>query len=93
MSIADLNIANIANALQELSKQIQASQETNRLENEKLTRYQNDNVMLEFSLVTGGIIKGKILWVGGQSLGIENDRNQKLILYKQAIAFIQEKVW
>lgn len=93
MSIADLNIANIANALQELSKQIQASQETNRLENEKLTRYQNDSVTLEFSLVTGGIIKGKILWVGGQSLGIENDRNQKLILYKQAIAFIQEKVW
>jgi uncharacterized protein YuzB (UPF0349 family) len=93
MSIVDLNIANIANALQELSKQIQASQETNRLENEKLTRYQNDSVTLEFSLVTGGIIKGKILWVGGQSLGIENDRNQKLILYKQAIAFIQEKVW
>jgi uncharacterized protein YuzB (UPF0349 family) len=93
MSIVDLNIANIANALQELSKQIQAFQETNRLENEKLTRYQNDSVTLEFSLVTGGIIKGKILWVGGQSLGIENDRNQKLILYKQAIAFIQEKVW
>ena len=90
MSIVDINIAN---AIQELSKQIQTSQETNRLENEKLTAYQNDSVMLEFSLVTGGIIKGKILWVDGQSLGIESDRNQKLILYKQAIAFIQEKVW
>ena len=89
MSIADLNIANIASAIQELSK----SQKINQIETEKLTAYQNGSAILEFTLVTGGIIKGKILWVDGQSLGIENDRHQKLILYKHAIAFIQEKVW
>ena len=76
MSITDLNVT---------------SRETNLIETEKLTAYQKDGVKLTFMLITGGVIKGCISWVGGQSLGIENENGQNIILYKHSIAFIQEK--
>lgn len=76
MSITDLNVT---------------SQPTNPIETEKLTAYQKDGVKLTFMLITGGVIKGCISWVDGQSLGIENENGQNIILYKHSIAFIQEK--
>ncbi len=76
MSIMDLNVT---------------SQEMNSVEAEKLTEYQKDGVKLTFMLITGGVIKGCISWVDGQSLGIENENGQNIILYKHSIAFIQEK--
>ena len=77
MSITDLNVT---------------SQEMNPIETEKLTAYQKDGVKLTFMLITGGVIKGCISWIDGQSLGIENENSQNIILYKHSIAFIQEKV-
>ena len=77
MSIMDLNVT---------------SREMNPIETEKLTAYQKDGVKLTFMLITGGVIKGCITWIDGQSLGIENENGQNIILYKHSIAFIQEKV-
>ena len=77
MSITDLNVT---------------SREMNPIETEKLTAYQKDGVKLTFMLITGGVIKGCISWIDGQSLGIENENSQNIILYKHSIAFIQEKV-
>jgi len=76
MSITDLSVT---------------SREMNPIETEKLTAYQKDVITLTFMLITGGVIKGKITWVDGQSLGIENEHGYNIILYKHAIAFIQEK--
>jgi sRNA-binding regulator protein Hfq len=91
MSITDLNMERLIVVIQELSKQIETSRELNQKETEKLTEYQNAGTMLEFTLITGGIIKGKISWLGNQSIGINTDNSQSVILYKHAIAFIQEK--
>ena len=77
MSITDLNVT---------------SREMNPIETEKLTAYQKDGVKLTFMLITGGVIKGCISWIDGQSIGIENENGQNIILYKHSIAFIQEKV-
>jgi sRNA-binding regulator protein Hfq len=63
----------------------------NPIETDKLQAYQSNGIILEFMLITGGLIKGKITWVDGQSLGIENEDEKNIILYKHAIAFIQEK--
>ncbi len=60
-------------------------------ESEELEKYKRESTNLEFVLVTGGLIIGKIIWLGGQSIGIINDCNQKIILYKHSIAFIQER--
>ena len=76
MSITDLNVT---------------SQEMNPIETEKLTAYQKDGIKLTFMLITGGVIKGCISWIDGQSLGIENENGQNIILYKHSVAFIQEK--
>jgi len=67
------------------------SREMNPIETDKLQAYQSNGIILEFMLITGGLIKGKITWVDGQSLGIENEDEKNIILYKHAIAFIQEK--
>jgi sRNA-binding regulator protein Hfq len=68
-----------------------ASQDMNPIETEKLTAYQKDGAKLTFMLITGGVIKGCISWIDGQSIGIENENGQNIILYKHSIAFIQEK--
>jgi len=60
-------------------------------EDKKLREYESNNAMLEFNLTTGGIIIGKIKWVDKHSIGLEIDNNKSIILYKHAIAFIQEK--
>ena len=61
------------------------------IENKKLEEYASNNVALIFNLITGGIVKGRIKWVDKKSIGIILDGDQNIILYKHAIAFIQEK--
>ena len=91
MSITDLNMERLIVVIQELSKQIETSRELSQKETQKLTEYQNAGIMLEFTLVTGGIIKGNISWLDNQSIGINTGNGQSVILYKHTIAFIQEK--
>lgn len=77
--------------IRDLSKQIQESQQVSNEEAEILKKYKEGATLLEFILVTGGLINGKILWIGNQSIGVRADTGQEVILYKHAIAFIQEK--
>jgi hypothetical protein len=91
MSITDLNIEGLIETIRELSRQIETSRELSHKETQKLMEYQNAGTMLEFTLVTGGIIKGKISWLDNQSIGINTVNGQSVILYKHTIAFIQEK--
>ena len=82
----------LSEAVRRLSMQVQRLQPLIcREEPERLKEYKEEGNLLEFTLVTGGLIKGKILWVGRQSLGISTDSDQNTILYKHAIAFIQEQ--
>jgi len=91
------NTDHLAEAIKELSRQVEdlagriaeSLQQISPEESEALRRYKNEGTLLEFTLVTGGLIKGKILWEGNQSLGIRTDSDQNVILYKHAIAFIQ----
>ena len=85
------NIKQLAEAVQELSEQIQGLRQGSREEAERLEKFKEDGTLLEFILVTSGFIRGKILWVGDHSLGLETDSDQNVILYKQAIAFFQEQ--
>lgn len=85
------NIDRIGEAIRELSKQVQKLQQTSHEESERLREYKEEGTSLEFTLVTGGLIKGKILWVDNQSLGIRTDSDKNVILYKHAIAFTQEQ--
>ena len=61
------------------------------IENKKLEEYASNNIALIFNLITGGIVKGRIKWVDKNSIGIILDGDHSIILYKHAIAFIQEK--
>ena len=60
-------------------------------ENKELEFYKTSNVALVFNLVTGGVVKGRIKWIDKDSIGIILDGDHSIILYKHAIAFIQEK--
>jgi len=85
------NIKQLAEAVQELSEQIQGLRQDSREEAKRLEKFKEDGTLLEFTLVTSGFIRGKILWIGDHSLGLETDSGQNVILYKQAIAFFQEQ--
>jgi sRNA-binding regulator protein Hfq len=85
------NINQLGEAIRELSRQVQELQQSSREEAEKLEEYREEETSLEFILVTGGLIKGELLWVGNQSIGVRNDSGQIVILYKHAIAFIQKQ--
>ncbi|MFC1718750.1 hypothetical protein ACFL6S_34180 [Candidatus Poribacteria bacterium] len=87
----EVNINQLAEAVQELSKQIQELQQTTREESERFEKLKEGDALLEFTLVTGGFIVGEILWIGNSSLGIKTDSGQNVILYKHAIAFVQEQ--
>jgi len=91
MSIMDLNVSQLSNAIKELSRQLQVSQQVNREEPERLKKYKESGILLEFVLVTSGVVRGRIAWIDNQSLGIQTSSGQNLILYKHAIAFIQEE--
>ena len=84
------SIDRIGEAVRELSNQLQKFQQINDEESERLKKYKEEGVLLEFTLVTGGLVKGKILWLGNQSIEIKTDSGQNIILYKHAIAFIQK---
>ncbi len=85
------NINQLAEAVQELSRQIQELQQTTGEDSRRLEEFKEGDTLLEFTLVTGGFIRGKILWIGSSSLGIRTDSEQNIILYKHAIAFVQEQ--
>ena len=85
------DINQLAEAIQELSKQIKELQRAGSEESERLKKLEAGGALLEFTLVTGGFMRGKILWIGDHSLGIETDSGQDVILYKHAIAFVQEQ--
>ncbi len=84
------NLTQVAEAIQDISKQLQAFQQMNSEESERLEKYKAEGDLLEFILVTGGLIKGKILWIGNQSFGVSTDSGQDAIVYKHSIAFIQK---
>ena len=86
------SIGQLGEAIRDLSKQVQALQQISREDSEKLKKYKEEGISLDFTLVTGGLITGKILCLDGQSFGIRTDSGQTVILYKHAIAFIQERV-
>lgn len=94
MSITNLSddelnksITSIAEAIKELSSKLDSLKPE---ESEELKRYYKNGTSLEFTLTTGGIIRGKIRWIQGHSIGIKSDSGGDLILYKQAISFIQK---
>ena len=86
------SLGQLSEAIRELSEQVQQLRQARREELESLRRYREEGSLLEFTLTTGGLIRGKILWMGNQGLGIRTDSGQDVILYKHAIAFIQERV-
>jgi len=90
MSITEQNIAELTRAIQELSKQLNESKTAKGKEKETLENYKENGKILELTLVTGGLIKGKIAWLDDQCLGIESSNGRIVILYKHTIAFIQE---
>ncbi len=77
-------------AIRGLSKHLEGTQQSCREESERLGKYKEAGALLEFTLVTGGVIRGRILWLGDQCIGILAESGQDFILYKHAIAFIQE---
>ena len=91
MPLTDADIIErLTESIKGLSKQVQTLQEASSEESERLNSYKEEGSLLEFTMVTGGLIKGKILWVGNQSLGVKTSSGSNIILYKHAIAFIQE---
>jgi sRNA-binding regulator protein Hfq len=80
----------LVEAIRGLSGRLEGIQQTCGEESERLRKYKEAGALLEFTLVTGGVIRGTILWLGNQSVGIKADSGQDFILYKHAIAFIQE---
>ena len=80
----------LSSAIKELAKQLQEAKQANHEELQRLAKYKQEGAWLEFTLVTGGLIKGKLLWIGDQSLGVRDESDRVFILYKHAIAFIQE---
>lgn len=84
------NLTQVAEAIQDVSRQLQALQQMNSEESQRLEKYKAEGELLEFILVTSGIIKGKIVWIGNQSFGVSTDSDQDVIVYKHSIAFIQK---
>ena len=84
-------ISQLAEAIQDLSKQVQKLQQIDNEESERLRKYKAEGTLLNFTLVTGGLIIGKLLWMTSQNFGVKTDSDQDIILYKNAIAFIQEQ--
>jgi sRNA-binding regulator protein Hfq len=80
----------LVEAIRGLSGRLEEIQQTCREESERLGKYKEAGTLLEFTLVTGGVIRGTLLWLGNQSVGIKADSGQSFILYKHAIAFVQE---
>lgn len=85
------DIKQIGEAIKELSKIIKELQQVDGYELLELDKYRQSSTPLEFTLINGGLIKGKIIWSGNQSIGVKADSGQRFILYKHTIAFIQEQ--
>ena len=84
------DISQLTEAIRDISKQLQSLQQMSSEEAKKLEKYMAESDSVELILVTGGLIRGKILWMGNQSFGVKNDSGQEVIVYKHAVAFIQK---
>jgi sRNA-binding regulator protein Hfq len=80
----------LVEAITGLSERLDGIQQTCAEESERLGKYKEAVTLLEFTLVTGGVIRGRILWLGDQCIGVLAESKQDFTLYKHAIAFIQE---
>ena len=85
------NVNQLAEAIKDMAKQIQGLQQGNSEESERLGKFKEAETLLEFTLVTGGFIRGTITWIGDNSLGVKTDAGQDVILYKHALAFVQKQ--
>jgi host factor-I protein len=47
--------------------------------------------VVEFKLLTGDLLTGKVLWQDHQCVCIANENNQQTTVWKQAIAYCQPK--
>ena len=83
-------IKELSQQLKSLSGVMEPFQQTNREETERFERYKTDGTSLEFNLVTGGLVAGKINWLGNQCISVRIESGRDVILYKHAISFIQE---
>jgi hypothetical protein len=85
------NINPLIEAIKDISKQLKALQEISSFEVEQFAQYSAEGDLLEINLVTGGLIVGKLLWTGYQTLGIRTNNGKDIIVYKNSIAFIQKQ--
>ena len=84
-------IDQLAKTISELSSQVQELHQDSYRESERLEIFKEEDALLEFILVTGGLIGGKLSWIGNHSLAVRTDSGQDVILYKHAIAFVQKQ--
>ena len=84
-------ISQLAEAIRELSNQVQELHQDSHGESERLEKFKAEDAPLDFILVTSGLISGKLSWIGNHSFGVRTNAGQDVILYKHAIAFIQKQ--
>ena len=89
--VYEQNINPLVEAIKDISKQLKAFQEISSFEIEQFAKYSAESDSLEFNLVTGGLIVGKLLWTGNQSLCIRAGNGKDIIVFKNSIAFIQKQ--
>ena len=85
-------IDQLTGAINELSNQVQELQQDSHGESERLEKFKKEDALLKFMLVTGGLISGKLSWIGNNSMGVKTDAGEDVILYKHTIAFVQKQV-
>ena len=85
------SVDQLSGAIRELTRQLQDLQLAGREESRKLKGYKAEGTLLEFTLVTGGLVRGAVLWVNNSCIGVRTDSDQDTILYQHAIAFVQEQ--
>ena len=85
------NMNQLAGAIEKLSQYLKTLSSADGEESERLEKYRENLTLLEFTFVTGGLIEGIIQWTDKQSIGIKTKSGQNIILYKHAIAFVQER--
>ncbi len=88
----DFNLDPLSDAIRDLSKRLQELRGADDGDSDRLREYKENDAQLEFTLVTGGLIRGRLLWISNRSLGVRSESGRDFILYKHAIAFIQECV-
>ena len=84
------DMSQINEALRNISNQLQALRHAGSEDSEILGEYIKEGDSMEFVLITGGLISGKIQHMGEQSFVVRNNAGRDIIVYKHAVAFIQK---